>query len=190
MLNFISQVLGKENRSHDGGGDLRISGVADWLQAGSEVTSARSSLPALLSAELGYNLRLHGGYPDAAIRSSASTVTSARPANTRAGLLRLRLGHRPGLGREPGFQRGQGGLDGGRGQPWLFIYTAGSARSGHRLFVNRAGEGRERVQEGDPYAAGRSHRGGLEPRGSEAPLPGFGPTSSDGRTERRRKKKG
>lgn len=94
--------------------------MADWLQAGggSATTSARSSLPALLCAELGYNLRSHWGYLDAAIQTTSSTITSTRPTNTRAGLLSLQSRARPlrlglGLCRTPGFRRGQWDVEGG-----------------------------------------------------------------------------
>lgn len=91
------------------------SGLADWRQAGGGrvTTSARGSLPALLRAELGYNLRFHWGYLDVTIQTTSSTIT---PTNTQAGLLSLR-GHgrrlRLRLCRTPGFQRGQCGLEGG-----------------------------------------------------------------------------
>lgn len=94
--------------------------MADWLQAGGGrvTTSARSSLPALLCAELGYNLRFHCCYLDAAIQTTSSTITSTRPTNTRARLLSLRSRARHlrlglGLCGKPGFQRGQCGLEGG-----------------------------------------------------------------------------
>lgn len=107
---FTSQFLEKKqtNNPLKRGG----SGLADWRQAGGGrvTTSARSSLPALLRAELGYNLRFHWGYVDVTVQTTSSTIT---PTNTQAGLLshgrRLRLG----LCRTPGFQRGQCGLEGG-----------------------------------------------------------------------------
>lgn len=112
---FHFPVSGKKKKHKKGN-----SGVADWLQAGggSATTSAHSSLPALLCAELGYNLRFHWGYLDAAIQTTSSTITSARPTNIRARLLNLRSRGRHlrlglGLRRNPGFQRGQCGLEGG-----------------------------------------------------------------------------
>lgn len=100
--------------------------MADWLQAGggSVTTSARSSLPALLCAELGYNLRFHWGYLDAASQTtssstipSTSTDTQARQLSLRprGRYLRLGLGLELGLLADPGFQSGQRGLEGGRG---------------------------------------------------------------------------
>lgn len=114
---FHFPVSGKKKKNHHQKGSSR---VADWLQAGggSVTSSARSSLPALLCAELGYNLRFHWGYLDAAILTTSSTITSTRPTKPRARLLslrsrgrHLRLGLR--LCRNPGFQRGQCGLEGG-----------------------------------------------------------------------------
>lgn len=115
LIIFISQFLEKKTKHKKGS-----SGAADWLQAGggSVTTSARSSLPALLCAELAYNLRSHWGYLDAAIQTTSSTITSTKPTNTRPRLLSLRGRGRQlrlglGLCKNPGFQRGQCGLEGG-----------------------------------------------------------------------------
>lgn len=76
-------------------------------------TSARS-LPALLCAELGYNLRLHSGYLDPTTQTT-NTTTSSTTSTTQAKLLSLcSWGQSLGLGLRLGsFQRGQWGLEGG-----------------------------------------------------------------------------
>ena len=119
-----------------------------WLAASRRwrivATSARSSLPALLCAELCYNLRFHCGYLDPTTQTTSNTATTT----TQERLLSLcsrgrKLGLGLRLGGNPGFQRGQWGLEGGWG--WvLSIYSVGSTWSGLRLFVNSAREGGER----------------------------------------------
>lgn len=83
---FTSQFLEKKKNNPI---KRRGSGLADWRQAGGGIvtTSARSSLPALLCAELGYNLRFQWGYLDVTIQVTSSTIT---PTDTQAGLLSLR----------------------------------------------------------------------------------------------------
>lgn len=92
-----------------------------WLAASRRwsivATSARSSLPALLCAELGYNLRLHCGYLDP---TTNNTTTNTTTTTTQARLLSLcsrgrSLGLGLRLGGTAGFQRGQWGLEGGWG---------------------------------------------------------------------------
>lgn len=79
-----------------------------------DAVSARSSLPALLSAELGYNLRLNCGYLD----PTTQTTTTITACTAQARLLSLcsreqSLGLGLRLGRTPSFQRRQRGLEGG-----------------------------------------------------------------------------
>lgn len=98
------------------------SGLADWLRAlrwSIVATSARSSLPALLCAELGYNLTLYCGYLDPTTQTTTTnTTTTAATPTSQARLLRLcsrgrNLGLGLRLGGTPGFQRGQWRLEGG-----------------------------------------------------------------------------
>lgn len=66
---------------------MASSGSDDWLQWSTGATSAHS-LPALLCAELGYNLMLHCGYLDPTNQTTTTTTTTTA-SNTQARLLSL-----------------------------------------------------------------------------------------------------
>ena len=137
----------------DWGTQTRIKHIkvdSGWLAASRRwstvATSARSSLPALLCAE-DLNRRFHCGYLDPTTQTTSNTATTTTTTAQERLLSLCSQGRKLGLGlrlgRNPGFQRGQWGLEGGWG--WvLSIYSAGSTWSGLRLFVNSAREGGER----------------------------------------------
>lgn len=87
-------------------GELRMGWLAASRRWSIDATSARSSLPDLLCAELGYNMRFHCGYLDPTTQTTSNTNTTT--TTNQARLLSLcSRGQGLRLGRDPGFQRGQ-----------------------------------------------------------------------------------